>query len=413
MKHRDTTRAVHGAREDLRALGVHVPPIDLSTTYPLDDLDSATASIDALVEGKAPVGSPIYARLHNPTVARFEEALANLEGAEAAVAFASGMAALTAALLAARQDGEHIVAVRPLYGGSDHLLTSSLLGLETTFTDPSGVRDAIRPNTSLVILETPANPTLQLVDIADVVAQAGRVPVLVDSTFATPILQNPLAHGATLVLHSATKYLGGHGDVLGGVIATNELWTRRLRQVRIITGAVIHPTAGYALHRGLQTLSLRVLAAQDNASLLARRLTVHPAIGRVIYPGLPGGDPLGLLDRQLRGPGAMIAFEVDSHEAARAVLRNLKLITPAVSLGSVDSLIQHPAGLTHRVVGAEAKASAGIHEGLLRLSVGVEDVEDLWDDLAQALPHASRHLQLDRPVNSDLMPWYPTHVATG
>src|SRR5690606_13310038 len=232
-----STRAVHAGRADLPALGVHALPLDLSTTYPFTDLDAATHSLDALVQGQAEAPNAVYARLHNPTVARFEDALAALEEAEAAVAFGSGMAALTAVLLAAKQDGGHVVGVRPLYGTSDHLVSSGLLGLDVTWTSADAVGEAIRPETSLVIIETPANPTLALVDIEAVVAQAGDVPVLVDSTFATPVLQRPLAHGATFALHSATKFLGGHGDVIAGVVATTEEWARRLRQVRVATGA--------------------------------------------------------------------------------------------------------------------------------------------------------------------------------
>jgi methionine-gamma-lyase len=382
------TQAVHAGREDLGALGVHALPLDLSSTYPFTDLDQATRCLDALVDGEASAENPVYARLLNPTVARFERALAALEGAEAAVAFGSGMAALTAALLAARQDGGHVVATRPIYGTTDHLLACGMLGLEVTWATPETISEALRPETSLVITETPANPTLALVDIEAVVVQAGDVPVLVDSTFATPVLQRPLAHGAALVLHSATKFLGGHGDVVGGVIACGEGWARRLRQVRLMTGGLLHPLAGYLLHRGLATLPLRVERAQATAEELALRLSAHPAVERVHYPGLPGGDPQGLLGRQMDGPGAILAFEVSGgHAAAQAVLGGVSLMTPAVSLGSVDTLIQHPAGLTHRVVCAEGRAEGGISEGLLRLSVGLEAPDDLWADLEHALAH--------------------------
>ena len=381
--------SVHAGREDLRKLGVHAPPIDLSTTYPIDDLTEASAALDALAGGEAAATNPIYARLTNPTVRRFEEALAVLEGAEDAVAFGSGMAAITACLLAARQDGGHVVAVRPLYGGSDHLLSSSLLPVEVTFTTAHEVAASVRPDTSLVLVETPANPTLSLVDIEEVVRQAGHVPVLVDSTFATPILQQPLKHGAAFALHSATKFLGGHGDVLGGVVATTKEWAARLRQVRILTGAVLHPLAGYLLHRGLQTLPLRVEQAQKTARLLADHLAGHDAVERVFFPGLPGSDPLGLLGRQMRGPGCLIAFEVrGGYPAAAEMCRAVQLITPAVSLGSVDSLIQHPAGLTHRLVDPEVRERCEIGEGLLRLSVGLESPDDLWADLTAALGQA-------------------------
>jgi methionine-gamma-lyase len=386
------TRAVHAGREDLCRLGVHAPPLDLSTTYPVGDLGEAVESMASLVAGGPPRGSSIYARMHNPTVDRFEKALAGLEGAEAGIAFGSGMAAVTAAMLATRRglDGKgsrsHVVAVRPLYGGTDGLLAGGVLGFETSFVGPEGVAAAIRPDTALVIMETPANPTLDLVDIRDIVRQAGAVPVLVDSTFATPVLQRPLEHGAAMVLHSGTKYLGGHGDVIAGVIATSEAWARRVRQVRVATGALLHPLAGYLLHRGLPTLALRVRASQEGARYLAERLAVHPAVVRVCYPGLPGADPHGLIGRQMAGPGGLLAFEMaGGFEAARALLGNVHLMMPAVSLGATDTLIQHPAGLTHGSMSAEARKATGISAGLLRISVGIEAPRDLWADLEGAL----------------------------
>ena len=381
------TRTVHAGREDFETLGVHAPPLDLSTTYPTGPLADATASMDAMTGGHPPTGSPLYGRLHNPTVARYERALASLEGAEAALAFSSGMAALTATLLAARESGRnHVVAVRPLYGGSDHLLESGLLGHEVSFVEPQGIADAVRPDTALVLLETPGNPTLDLVDIEAAVGAARGVPVMVDSTFMTPVLQRPLQHGAALVLHSATKFLGGHGDVIAGVVATSEAWAARLRQVRILTGALLHPLAAYLLHRGLPTLALRVRAAQDGARMIAERLARHPQVVRVHYPGLPGADPMRLLGRQMAGPGSVLAFEVKGgFEAARRTLESVELMFSAVSLGTTDTLIQHPAGLTHRCVSDSARAATGISQGLLRLSVGIENPDDLWHDLARAL----------------------------
>ncbi|MEM7481779.1 MAG: aminotransferase class I/II-fold pyridoxal phosphate-dependent enzyme [Acidobacteriota bacterium] len=394
------TRAVHSGRGDLAELGVHAPPLDFSTTNPLMDLGAGTSSLDAMVAGGEPRGSSVYSRLHNPTVARFEEALATLEGAEVAVAFASGMAALTACLLAHVGPGGHVVACRPLYGGSDHLLTSGLLGIEVTWTTPDEVHAAVRPDTAMVLIETPANPTLDLWDIASLVEQAGRVPVLVDSTFATPVLQQPLSHGARWVLHSGTKFLGGHGDVLAGVVATDREAAAALRQVRLVTGGVLHPLAGYLLHRGLQTLPVRVRAAQAGAQALAERLTADPAVARVWFPGLDGADPQGLLGRQLAGPGCVLSFELSGgYEAANRLVQALRLITPAVSLGSTDTLIQHPAALTHRVLSDEARAEAGIRPGMLRLSVGLEAVDDLWADLSVGLAAVRRRApSIARPV---------------
>ena len=305
--------AVHAGRGDLRRLGVHAPPIDLSTTYPFESLDAAVGSLDAMMAGGEPTeaGGAIYSRLYNPTVGRFEEGLAALERADAAVAFASGMAALTAIFLAAKMDDKrHVVGVRPIYGTTDRLLTSGLLGLTVTWTDEAGVADAIQDDTCLVMIETPVNPTLDLIDVAAVAAAAGEVPVAVDATFGTPVLQQPLALGAALVMHSATKFIGGHGDVLAGVVACSEAWAERLRQVRILTGANLHPEAAYALHRGLATLPLRVRRAQETATALATHLVAHPGVGAVYHPSVAGRDPRGLVGTQMAGPGAMLSFEV-------------------------------------------------------------------------------------------------------
>ncbi len=383
------TQAVHAGREVLHEQGIHAMPIDLSSTYPVQDLDEGGRSLEAMAMGGLPIGSPVYSRLYNPTVARYEQALAQLEGADEAVAFGSGMAAVTGALMAAKQRGNHIVAVRPLYGGTDHLLASGMLGLEVSWAEADGITAALRPDTAMVIVETPANPTLALLDLEDIVRQAGKVPVLVDNTFATPILQNPIKQGATLVLHSATKFLGGHGDVLAGLVATNADWATELRKVRVITGNVLHPLAAYLLHRSLPTLPLRVRSQQAGAQVLAERLAKHPAVAAVHFPGLQGQDPRGLIGRQMQGPGSLMAFELKGgFEAASTVMAEVKLMTPAVSLGSVDSLIQHPAALTHRVVNAEAREHSGVSQCLMRLSVGLESPEDLWADLEQALVKA-------------------------
>lgn len=377
--------AVHAGREDLQDLGVHALPIDLSTTNPLPGIDAGGLSYEAMATGGIPdpEGGAVYARLWNPTVARFESALARLEHTTEAVAFASGMAALTAAVLATTHDSgrRHVLAVRPLYGGSDHLLASGLLGAEVTFCSAHDVARRLRPDTAMVVMETPANPTLDLVDIRAVCDAAGDVPVLVDNTFATPVLQNPVDFGAALVLHSATKYLGGHGDVVGGVIACDESYAASLRRVRAVTGGILHPLGGYLLHRGLATLPLRVRAQQANAQRIAAWLETHPGVARVYYPGL-AYDESGLVGRQMKGPGAMIAVELrGGYEQARSLTSTVELFTHAVSLGGVDSLIQHPAALTHRPVASEAKPPAS----LVRLSVGIEDHEDLMADLDRGL----------------------------
>ncbi|MDO9494534.1 MAG: aminotransferase class I/II-fold pyridoxal phosphate-dependent enzyme [Nocardioides sp.] len=380
--------AVHAGREDLNALGVHAAPIDLSSTNPLPDVELGGLSYEAMANGGEPgPGGNVYARLWNPTVARFESALAQLERASASVAFASGMAAMSATLIALSQGKRdaHVVAVRPLYGGTDHLLASSFLGVETTFCEATAVERAMRPSTVLVVLETPANPTLDLVDIGGIVAAAGDVPVLVDNTFATPVLQNPLEHGASLVLHSATKFIGGHGDVVGGVVACGADLAASLRRTRAITGAVLHPLAAYLLHRGLTTLPVRVRAQQRSAIRLVEWLTGHPDVVRVHFPA---NDPAwaSLAGVQMKGPGSMLSAQLrGGPEQVDQVTRGVRLFTHAVSLGGVDSLIQSPSALTHRPVAPEARPRAD----LVRISVGLEDVEDLERDLAQALDPGS------------------------
>ena len=359
--------------------------MSLATSSRIDDAEAAAQSFAHMAQGNRPDGNEIYGRLHNDTVAEFEDALSGVEGTDQAVAFGSGMAALTALLLAAAQRGENVVALRPLYGGSDHLLCDGLTGLDVRWTDADGVAAAVDDDTALVLAETPANPTLDLVDIEALVDSAGDTPVVIDSTFATPALQNPAELGATLVLHSATKYIGGHGDIIGGIIATTDDWARRLRQVRIATGGLLHPMAAYLLRRGLATLPVRMEAAQETAHQLATRLVEHDAVDDVFYPGLNGCDPHNIVDHQMKGPGAMLALTVDSFSRAQAVMENVEVITPAVSLGTTDSLIQHPASLTHQLVDEEARQEAGVSDRLLRISVGLEHVEDLWADLDAAL----------------------------
>ncbi|MFC4627028.1 trans-sulfuration enzyme family protein [Promicromonospora alba] len=372
--HSWNTRAVHAGKDDLAALGLHAPPIDLSTTYPSYDVVGEAERLDEFAAGHDDGGPPVYGRVANPTVRRFENALAELEGAEAAVAFASGMAALSACLLAQVAAGKpEVVGIRPMYGTTDHLLESGLLGNTVRWVTPDEAASAITDRTGLVVVESPANPTLTEVDLRALADACGTAPLLVDNTFATPVLQRPLTLGASLVLHSATKYLGGHGDVMGGVIACSEEFARSLRQVRFMTGAMLHPMAGYELLRGLATLPVRVRAASATAAELARRLAQHPRVTRVHYPSVGG---------------AMVSFETSADPVA--LVSAVRLITPAVSLGSVDSLIQHPASLTHRIMDEVARKDAGISPDLVRLSVGLEDAEDLWQDLTTALTHAAR-----------------------
>ena len=388
--------AVHAGRADLADLGVHTMPIDLSTTNPLPSIEAGRDAYDAYAAGQrpAPGMSAVYRRAWNPTVARFEDALAALEahdpdgpGIEAeAVAFATGMAATTAVLLSRVAAGRpHVVAVRPLYGGTDALLASGLLGTQVEYVDAHEVAGAITDRTGLVVMESPCNPTLELRDIADVVRQAGEVPVLVDNTFATPVLQRPLHLGAAYVVHSATKYIGGHGDAMGGVVVASPDRAVELRPIRTITGGVLDPWSAYLLHRGLATMPVRVLAQQATAGEVARWLSTQPAVARVFYPGLPGADPEGLIGRQMSGPGAMVAFELaGGFASAERVVGALSLVTHAVSLGGIDTLIEHPAALTHRVVAEEAQPGAGV----LRMSIGLESPDDIITDLGKALTHA-------------------------
>lgn len=383
-RHLDTL-AVHAGLEGLTVTGSHVPPIDLSTTNPLPSVEAGGDAYESLAGGHdlAPGQTAVYQRLWQPGVARFEEALASLEGTSHAVAFASGMAALSACLIATVSQGRpHVVALRPLYGGSDHVLATGMLGTEVTWCeDQDEIAAAVRPDTGLVILETPANPTCELADIEAVVAAAGDVPVLVDNTFATPVLQQPAMHGARLVLHSATKFLGGHGDVVGGVVACDEEWAARLRPVRALTGGILHPMAAYLLHRGLRTLPIRVRAQQATAAELATRLAAHDGVVDVHYPDA-AHDPHHVLGRQMRGTGSIVALELrGGHDAAAAFVESVELATHAVSLGGVDTLVQHPASLTHRPVAPEARPGANI----VRISVGLEHVDDLTVDLLNAL----------------------------
>lgn len=372
--------------EGVEESGSHVPTIDLSTTNPLPSVELGGDSYEQLATGGVllPGQSAVYQRLWQPGVARLETALADLEGSETSVAYSTGMAALSAVLIAMVTGGKtHVVGLRPLYGGTDHVLDNGVLGTTVSWVHKvEEIAAAITPKTGLVMIETPANPTLELVNIAHAVQAAGSVPVMVDNTFATPVLQRPIEHGAVLVLHSATKYIGGHGDAMGGIIATNEEWAARLRHIRALTGGLLHPFGAYLLHRGLRTMPLRVRAQQATAQELAERLNGHKALARVLFPTLPGLDPEGLIGTQAEGPGSMLSLDIaGGYAAAAKFIESLTLISHAVSLGGVDTLAQHPASLTHRPVAAEAKPGGGV----VRLSIGLEHVDDIYEDLIQAL----------------------------
>ena len=387
------TVATHAGHEGLTEQGVHAIPIDLSTTAPLPDIETGGNSYEKMAGGDAfaPGDSTVYRRLWNPTTARLESAVAALESIDPwvesdsveAVAFATGMAAISAVFLSRVHLGRpHVVGVRPLYGGTDHILNAGVLGNEVSYVGVDEVAGAITDRTGLVVIESPGNPTLELIDIQAVADQAKGVPVMVDNTFATPYLQRPLAHGATFSVHSATKYIGGHGDVMGGLVVTTSEEAHRLRPIRAITGGIIDPFSAYLLLRGLPTLGIRMDAQQKNAQALAEWFTTRSDISRVMYPGLPGADPHGILGRQASGPGAMVSIEMaGGYQAAKRLCERLKLVIHAVSLGSVDTLIQHPAALTHRPVEQSGKPG----DAILRISVGLEDPADLIADFEQAL----------------------------
>ena len=388
------TNAVHAGRDDLTQLGVHALPIDLSTTSPLRSVETGGESYENLATGGQPIaehGTNVYRRLWNSTVGRFEDAVASFEPVDAesadsqAVAFATGMAAIAAVILSRVRAGKpHVVGIRPLYGGTDHLLAHSVLGTNVTFTDVHGLEAAITEHTGLVVIESPANPTLELHDIAAVARIAGDAPVMVDNTFATSVLQQPMRCGAAFSVHSATKYIGGHGDAMGGVVITSATHAQTLRSLRAITGGLLDPMSAYLLHRGLPTMPIRVQHQQANALAVAQWLDSDSRVARVFYPGLSHGDPHGLVGpgRQMAGAGAMVSIDVaGGFAAAQSVASRVRLALHAVSLGGIDTLIQHPAALTHRPVASEAKPG----QGILRISIGLEDPADIIADLDQAL----------------------------
>ncbi len=364
----------------------HVRPLDLSTSYRTPDPRIAARSMEELAAGAAEAANPIYARLANANGREFEERMTGLEGGADSVCFASGMAAIAALLGEARSRGSHVVAVPPLYGGTHQLLSSGLLSTRVTWAAATEVGDALEADTALVLVETPSNPTLTVTDIRRLVQDARGVPVAVDSTFATPILQNPLSHGAEYVVHSATKFIGGHGDAMGGVITTRDLETAaRLRQVRIATGAVLHPIAAHFFCRGIQTLALRVRAQQHNAEQLVTRLEGHPEVRAVGYPGASCEDR-SIVGRQMAGPGSIVTLRLDGgRKRADAFIGQLQLAVPAVSLGTMDTLVQRPAALTHHGLGEQERSRVAIPNDLVRISVGAEHIDDLWEDLRSAI----------------------------
>jgi methionine-gamma-lyase len=363
-------------------------PIYQSSTFAFPSAEEGAARFAGTSPG------PIYTRLGNPTVQALESCVADLEGGCGALATATGMAAVSTVLLSLLRQGDHVVATHPLYGSSHALLTRFFprFGVTSTFvpaTDSAALAAAIRPETRLILVETPANPTLDLVDLAAAAAAAhtAGIPLVVDNTFAGPHLQRPIEWGADIVLHSMTKSLNGHSDVVAGIIVARErAMLTQLRETASTFGLTMDPHQAWLVLRGIRTLGMRVERAQTNALALAQWLEQHDQVERVRYPGLPSHPQFELARRQMSGPGSVIAFELrGGSEAGRILMNSVRMITLAVSLGSVESLIEHPASMTHKGVSEEEQRRQGITPGLVRLAVGCEDPDDLLADLTQAL----------------------------
>jgi cystathionine beta-lyase/cystathionine gamma-synthase len=373
-----STDAIHGGQEPDPTTGAIIPPIYQTSTYVQQSI--------AVHKGYE------YARGDNPTREAYERCVAVLEGGPQAIAFASGMAAIDA-IISLLDAGDHFVMTANVYGGTVRLMqrirTRHGISFDRVSTsDLSAVRAAIRPNTKMIFVETPTNPLLEITDLTAISALCRERGLLlaVDNTFMSPFFQRPLALGADLVVHSATKYLNGHSDLVGGVVvAANDALAERVRFLQFAAGAVPGPFDCWLVLRGLKTLAIRMERHDHNARILAQRLHDHPAVPRTIYPGLPSHPQHELARRQMSGFGGMITFELGSREAARVVLESVKIFALAESLGGVESLISVPAEMTHASISEEDRRRVGITPGLVRISVGIEDVEDLWVDLESAL----------------------------
>lgn len=384
--HAMETNCVHGPHAE--QTGSVSTPIVHSATFSFDGLESMLAQ---QAEGSA--GS-FYQRLGHPTIHAVEERLAMLEGAEAALLFPSGMAAISTAFLALLSAGDHLVCVDPCYGGTQALLAwgQQHLGWQYKFVDarqPATWAAAFRPNTRVLHLECPINPTLVVFDIAAAAAlgRAHGAAVTIDNTIASPLGQRPLAMGCELSLYSATKSIGGHSDVLAGAAMGSRAMIDKLAAVRTMFGPIADPAMAWLIERSLKTMPLRVRAANANALEIATRLAKHPAVAKVFYPGLPSHPDYAVAVRQMReGFGPLLSFDVHGGaEAALQVVNQLRLIKHGASLGGVESLSSLAAFTSHKVIGPEGRQRAGIPEGLVRVSAGVEHVDDLWADLEQAL----------------------------
>jgi methionine-gamma-lyase len=383
------TRAIHLGYEPASEKGALTAPIFMTSTYAFESAEDGAAMFRGEKAGY------IYGRTRNPTQALLEERMASLEGAEAALATASGIAAISATCWTLLSAGDEIVFDETLYGSTFAFFTKGLTrfgvkAVPINFSDLQGYKQALTPRTKIVFFETPANPNLRVVDIAAVAAAAHRVAatVIVDNTFCSPVLQRPLEFGADLVVHSATKFLGGHGDLLGGIVVGPAEIIGRIRGIglRWLTGATLSPLNAYLILRGIKTLELRMERHSQSALRVAEFLSAHRAVESVSYPWLPGFPDGEVARRQMSNGGGLIAFELRGGlSAGLALMNRLRLITRAVSLGDAETLIQHPASMTHSTYSPEERAAHGITEGLVRLSVGLETIEDVLEDLIQAL----------------------------
>src|SRR5579875_1497491 len=373
-----STRAIHAGNEADPSTGAVAPPIFATSTYAQEELGK-TKGYD-------------YSRAVNPTRTRLQENLAALEGGVAARVFASGMAAV-GALCHLMKAGDHIVASNNLYGGVPRLWNQIManFGLEFTYvdtSDPRNVERAIRRNTRYVYIETPTNPLMGLTDIAAVseIAHRRGCEVVVDNTFMTPYFQQPIKLGADMVLHSTTKFLNGHSDGLGGVlVCTTHEQAEKLAFVQKAAGAIMSPFECWLVLRGTKTLAVRMKQHDENGRIMADFLSRHRKVKRVFYPGLQGHPQYELARRQMSGFGSMITFDTGSLANAKRLLKRVRLCTMGESLGGVETLISHPATMTHAAIGEKGRKAIGLTDGMVRISVGIEDVEDIIADLEQAL----------------------------
>jgi len=384
-----STRAIHLGYDPAEHDGALTPPIYMTSTFAFETAEAGSEMFRGERAGY------IYGRTRNPTQTILEERMASLEGGEAAMTTASGMAAISSVMLSILGPGDEVVVDHTIYGNTFAYFTQGLTHFGVVvrladFTRPETIGELVGPNTKAVFFETPANPNLRVIDIAEVARIAHRVgaTVVVDNTFATPVLQRPLEFDADIVVHSATKYLGGHGDLLGGIVVSTADRIKQIRSVglRWMTGATLSPFNCFLLMRGLKTLELRLERHSASALAVARLLEGNAKIASISYPGLESFPQFDLARRQMSASGGLIAFELDGGmEMGMAFMNKLSVVTRAVSLGDTETLIQHPASMTHATYGAEERAKHGISDGLLRLSVGLENVEDILDDLDQAL----------------------------